>query len=182
MLLKGDAVDAEEQPSQALTSRFKLGEFEGTEHSVYVDTPDRFYDPRGWSIRSRHKEGEDSYDVTFKRRAELTDNSVSKDSVDRALEEARDAGFDSSDDNYAAQVNASYASTTLDFNNKKEAGCIDKQSNLPKGDRTVDIAAELEPGKLSKATGTSIAEVGPVASATVEHRDTFTTAEVITAS
>ena len=182
LLLKGDAVDAEGQPSQALTSRFELGEFEGTERSVYVDTPDHFYGSRGWSIRLRHKEGADSYDVTFKRRAELSDNSVSKDSVDRALEEARDAGFDSSDDNYAAQVNASYASTTLDFSNKKEARCIDKQCSLPEGDRAVDIAAELEPGKLSKATGTSIAEVVPVASTKVEHRDTFTTAEVITAS
>lgn len=57
LLLKGDAVDAEGQPSQALTSRFELGEFEGTERSVYVDTPDRFYGSRGWSIRLRHKEG-----------------------------------------------------------------------------------------------------------------------------
>lgn len=102
--------------------------------------------------------------------------------MDRALEEARDAGFDSSDDNYTAQVNASYASTTLDFSHKKEAGCIDKQCSLPEGDRAVDIAAELESGKLSKATGTSIAEVGPVTRTKVEHRDAFKTAEVIAAS
>lgn len=170
LLLKGNAVDAEGQPSQALTSLFELGEFEGAERSVYVDTPDRFYGSRGWSIRLRHKKGENSYDVTFKRRVELADNSLSKDSVDRALEEARDAGFDSSDDNYAAQINASYASTTLDFSNKKEAGCIDKQCSLPEGDRAVDIAAELEPGKLSKATGTSIAEVAPVTSTEVEQK------------
>lgn len=168
LLLSDAAVDSNGQPSRFLTSKFELGKYQGSEESVYIDTSDRFYGNQGWSIRLRHKEGAESYDVTFKKRAELGDNSLSQASVNRALEIARDNNFDSSDDNYDAQVNASYATSTLDFSNKKEAKCIDKDCTLPHGAAAIDIAADLEPGKLQKATNTTLPEIAAITSTTVK--------------
>lgn len=124
-----------------------------TEESVYFDTADGFYSNNGWSIRLRHKEGSSNYDLTYKYRKPLSHNSLSKDVVEDGLREAKSEGFDSSDTNYDAQVNASYVSSSLDFSNKKSAACVTAQCDIPSIDDAVSIVAGAEPGKLQKTTG-----------------------------
>jgi hypothetical protein len=140
-----------------------------TEQSVYADTADGRFADAGWSVRLRHKEGEDSYDLTYKRRSDLADNSLSQSAVDAALADARDDNFDSSDDNYEAQVNASYNTSTLDFSTKKSADC-DDDCAVPDGDEAVDILDDKLPGKLEKATGTTLGDAGATASQVVTQR------------
>ena len=108
--------------------------------------------------------------MTYKYRLPLEGNSVSSESVGAGLEEARKQNFDASDTNYAAQVNASYATSTLDFSTKKSAACVTAQCEIPSADKAVAIVKDLEPGKFAKATGTTLAASDLKMTQTVEQR------------
>lgn len=124
----------------------------------------------GWTARLRHKDGAENYDITYKYRLPLGDNSLSKSTVEDGLERARKQNFEASDTNYDAQVNASAETSTLDFSNKKSAACVTSQCEIPSVDDAVAIVADLEPGKLKKATGTTLADVDLKMSRTVNQQ------------
>lgn len=164
------AIDGNGQPSQAFRSSFTVSPETIREQSVYFDTQDRLYENQGWSIRLRHKEGADSYDVTYKRRIPIEDNSLSKASVERALNEAKQLNFDASDKNYEAQVNSSFNTATLDFSNKKTAACTTEDCSMPFAQHAVEIVEFLEPGKLTTATGGTLADADPAMTAVVDQQ------------
>ena len=141
-----------------------------TEQSLYVDSEGSALGSKGWTVRLRHKAGEDEYDLTYKYRQDLSDNSLSEDSIDEALDKAKDADFDSSDDNYEPQVNASYATSTLDFSNKKSADCASDDCAIPSGSEAVEILDDELPGKLEEQTGGTLADAGATASQVVTQR------------
>ncbi|WP_273412193.1 hypothetical protein [Corynebacterium appendicis] len=151
--LSEQAVDFNGEPSAQFRDSFKVLGEGSAEEAVYLDTADGFYSKNGWSIRLRHKESASNYDLTYKYRQPLFYNSLSKDVVEDGLREARDKGFDSSDTNYDAQVNASYRSSSLDFSNKKTATCVTAQCEIPTVDRAAPIVTDAEPGKMQKTTG-----------------------------
>ncbi|MGO1380291.1 hypothetical protein ACT3TD_05505 [Corynebacterium sp. AOP36-E1-14] len=140
------------------------------EQSVYVDTPGTDFADKGWSLRLRHKAGADGYDLTYKYRAPLDDNSLSAQSVDDALAAAKDNNFDSSDSNYSPQVNASYTTSTLDFSNKKSADCLTDDCAIPSSDDVVGLLDDKLPGKFTTATGTDLAGSDATASQVVTQR------------
>lgn len=151
--LSEQAVDANGEPSAHFRQNFEVLSEGGTEESVYFDTADGFYSENGWSIRLRLKDGNSEYDLTYKYRQPLTYNSLSKEVVEDGLRDAKNKGFDSSDTNYEAQVNASYVSSSLDFSNKKSAVCVSAQCEIPSVDQAVPIVIDAEPGKMRKTTG-----------------------------
>ena len=168
--LSDTAVGADGAPSAQFRSFFDVRESSGAEQSVYFDTADGLLANHGWTARLRYKDGAQGYDVTYKYRLPLEDNSVSSESVGAGLEEARKQNFDASDTNYAAQVNASYATSTLDFSTKKSAACVTAQCEIPSADKAVAIVKDLEPGKFAKATGTTLAASDLKMTQTVEQR------------
>ena len=141
-----------------------------TEQSVYVDSADSALGGKGWTARLRHKDGDESYDLTYKYRQDLSDNSLSEASIDEALEKAKDANFDSSDDNYEPQINASYSTSTLDFSNKKSADCASADCAIPAPSTIVEILDDKLPGKLEEQTGGTLEETGATASQVVTQR------------
>lgn len=141
-----------------------------TEQSVYVDSSDSALGSKGWTARLRHKSGDDEYDLTYKYRQDLSDNTLSEDSIDEALEKAKDADFDSSDDNYEPQVNASYSTSTLDFSNKKSAECEADDCAIPAPAKAVELLDDELPGKLEEQTGGTLADAGATASQVVTQR------------
>lgn len=141
-----------------------------TEQSVYVDSGDSALGSKGWTARLRHKAGESEYDLTYKYRQDLPDNTLSKESIDEALAKAKDADFDSSDDNYEPQINASYATSTLDFSNKKTADCASDDCAIPSGAKAVELLDDKLPGKLEEQTGGTLADAGATASQVVTQR------------
>lgn len=151
------AVTNDGSPSDEFRKAFSVLRETGNEESVYFDTADSFYSKNGWSIRLRHKDGEDKMDITYKYRQPLYYNSLSKDVVEKGLIEARENNFDASDTNYRAQINASYNHSTLDFSNRKHVPCITAQCEIPAVEESIKLVAGKEPGKLQKASGTTIA-------------------------
>lgn len=141
-----------------------------TEQSVYVDSKDSALGSKGWTARLRHKAGDDEYDLTFKYRQDLSDSTLSENSIDEALAKAKDADFDSSDDNYEPQVNSSYATSTLDFSNKKSAECVSDDCAIPSGEKAVELLDEALPGKLEKQTGGTLEDADAKASQVVTQR------------
>lgn len=168
--LTEQSVDSHGEPSALFRDSFKVLSEGTTEESVYFDTADGFYSNNGWSIRLRHKEGSSNYDLTYKYRKPLSHNSLSKDVVEDGLREAKSKGFDSSDTNYDAQVNASYRSSSLDFSNKKSAACVTAQCDIPSIDDAVSIVADAEPGKMQKTTGRKLGSSDVKMSQTVSQK------------
>lgn len=168
--LSEQAVDSFGEPSAQFRESFRVLSEGAQEEAVYFDTADGFYSNNGWSIRLRHKEGASNYDLTYKYRQPLFYNSLSKDVVEDGLREARDKGFDSSDTNYDAQVNASYRSSSLDFSNKKTAACVTAQCEIPTADRAVPIVTGEEPGKMQKTTGRKLGSTDLKMSQTVSQK------------
>ncbi|HIW91530.1 MAG TPA: CYTH domain-containing protein [Candidatus Corynebacterium avicola] len=171
-------VDSSGDLTSAALDLFNLSEEDAesgaeVERSLYVDTEDKDFDAAGWSLRLRHKEGEDAYDLTYKYRQDLADNTLSSDSVDQALTDAADANFDSSDDNYEAQVNASYSTSTLDFSNQKSTDCPDSSCDLEDdadSGKAVELLDDKLPGKFEKALGTTLEDADASASQVVTQR------------
>lgn len=141
------------------------------EQAVYVDTPDSRFAHDGWSVRFRHKEGKDKFDLTYKYRLQLRGNTLSEQSVDEALSSAKESGFDSADTNYDPQVDASYLTSTLDFSNKKSANCdTNTKCAFPAPDKIVDILDDKLPGKFTKQTRTTLKDAGAVVSQAITQR------------
>lgn len=164
------AVDAHGEPSAHFRSHFDVLGESGAEQAVYFDTADGMLAQHGWTARLRHKDGAENYDITYKYRLPLGDNSLSANTIDAGLDRARKQNFDASDTNYDAQVNASFATSTLDFSNKKSAACVTSQCEIPSVDDAVTIVADLEPGKLKKATGITLSAADVKMSQTVNQQ------------
>jgi hypothetical protein len=70
----------------------------------------------GWSPRIRKMEGEDDFDLTYKKRYPITGGDI-----DGAFTQANTEGFDANTSKYEAQVDWGYQKQTLSFSNDKTA-------------------------------------------------------------
>lgn len=165
-----EVLDAEGNPTQDFADKYELSDLKGTEQIAYLDTADNFYQNRGWSLRIRLKEKSREYDLTYKYRHPLAQNSLDKETVNDALEFANDNNFDESDTNYDAQVNTSFFTSTLDFSNKKSTNCQPFNCVFPSDELAATLIADKEPGKLTKASGTHIDPQSLEMSPVVEQR------------
>jgi hypothetical protein len=107
------ALDASHNPTAAVKTAFGITGSAAARSYSYYDTSGQSLGAQGWDVRLRHKSGS-SFEETYKKRFPVTGGDI-----DGALDVANDAGFDSSDDNYDAEVDWGYAKQTLSFSNEK---------------------------------------------------------------
>lgn len=79
----------------------------------FLDTDAKDIYNAGWSPRIRKTEGENDFELTYKKRYAVTG-----DDIDGALTTANNEGFDSTDTNYDAQIEWGYSKKTLSISNK----------------------------------------------------------------
>lgn len=113
----------------------------------YFDTDALDLNEAGWNVRFRKKEDKKKYELTYKRRFAVVNGDINA-----ALTEANKAGFDSSDDNYKAEVDWGYSKQTLSFSNDKDESA-DKGLSIPAESKALDILVDKIPGKLEKTGG-----------------------------
>ncbi|NBD27204.1 hypothetical protein [Paenibacillus glycinis] len=81
---------------------------------AFLDTDDEDIYSNGWSPRIRKMEGEDDFELDYKKRYAITNNDINA-----ALTQANNDGFDSGDDGYEAQVEWGYQNKTLSITREK---------------------------------------------------------------
>lgn len=112
-------------PSTTLGSDFKLTSAVRTQFGMpssvtkmnvqFLDDDEQIYD-EGWSPRIRKTEGEDDFELTYKKRYPITGGDINA-----ALTTANTEGFDAGDTGYEAQVEWGYTKQTLSISRKKTA-------------------------------------------------------------
>lgn len=80
----------------------------------FMDTNAQDIYDNGWIARIRKTEGEDDFELTYKKRYPIVNNDI-----DAALTLANTEGFDATDTNYEAQVEWGYQNKTLSISNNK---------------------------------------------------------------
>lgn len=137
------ALDSSGAPSAAVRDAFGLSSSASTRSYEYFDTSSRALKGQGWSVRLRHKSGKD-LELNYKKRFD-----VSGGNVDAALDTANQAGFDSSDTNYDAQVDWGYGAQELSFSNdKSSSGSKYSGTSLPAESTARSLLVSNIPGKL----------------------------------
>lgn len=134
-------------PSAAVKSTFGITSAPKGLSYEYFDTETKKLSGEGWSVRLRHEAGQ-SLDLNYKKRFPVTNGDV-----DAALTTANQAGFDSSDTNYDAQVDWTYGKQTLSFATKKTASASGLSGTaLPDASTARDLVVAQIPGKLENWT------------------------------
>ncbi|WP_156395585.1 CYTH domain-containing protein [Paenibacillus sp. Root52] len=112
----------------------------------YFDTNALELNEEGWNVRFRKKEDKNNYELTYKKRYPIINGDVNA-----ALTLANQEGFDSSDDNYEAEIDWGYGKQTLSFSNTKK---VDSPKNsgitLPSDQEALKMLLDKLPGKLNK--------------------------------
>lgn len=130
-------------PSAAVKSTFGITGSPSALSYEYFDTETKGLSGEGWSVRLRHEAGK-SLDLNYKKRFPVTGGDI-----DGALTTANQAGFDSSDTNYDAQVDWTYGKQTLSFANKKSASASGLSgTSLPAASTALTLVVDQIPGKL----------------------------------
>ncbi|RAK86382.1 hypothetical protein BO79DRAFT_153951 [Aspergillus costaricaensis CBS 115574] len=92
----------------------------------FLDTCSKEIYTAGWSIRIRKAEGDDKFELNYKRRYAITGGDI-----DTALTIANNDGFNTGTTNYEAQVEWGYEKQTLSISRKKRAASDDSGTDLP---------------------------------------------------
>ncbi|GGA47260.1 hypothetical protein [Paenibacillus physcomitrellae] len=126
----------------SVTSAFDVDDPAEKQLVEYFDTDALDLNESGWNVRFRKKEDKKKYELTYKKRFSITNGDI-----DAALTAANKAGFDSSDDNYEAEIDWGYSKQTLSFSNDKEESAS-KGLSVPSESKALDILVDNIPGKL----------------------------------
>ena len=109
----------------------------------FLDTDDRDIYNAGWSPRIRKTEGDDDFELTYKKRYPVTAGDI-----DAALTTAGAGGFDATETSYAAQVEWGFRNQTLSLSHKKSAsGAGHSGMDLPGLDKSRAFLKDNAPGK-----------------------------------
>ncbi|WP_435168801.1 hypothetical protein [Paenibacillus glycanilyticus] len=81
---------------------------------AFLDTNAKDIYDNGWSTRIRKTEGEDNFELSYKKRYTINNNDINA-----ALTQANNDGFNSGDTNYEAQVEWGYQKKTLSITRSK---------------------------------------------------------------
>nr|WP_145049987.1 CYTH domain-containing protein [Paenibacillus xylanexedens] len=112
----------------------------------YFDTNALELNEEGWNVRFRKKEDKNNYELTYKKRYPIINGDVNA-----ALTLANQEGFDSSDDNYEAEIDWGYSKQTLSFSNTKKVDSPKNSGiNLPSDQEALKMLLDKLPGKLNK--------------------------------
>ncbi|OOQ91481.1 hypothetical protein PEBR_00849 [Penicillium brasilianum] len=92
----------------------------------FIDTRCKEIYTAGWSVRIRKEEGEDKFELTYKKRYAITGGDI-----DAALTRANNDGFNAATAKYDAQVEWGYEEQTLSISRKKKAASGNSGTDLP---------------------------------------------------
>lgn len=109
----------------------------------YFDTHALGLDAEGWNVRFRKKDDKNNYELTYKMRYPVINGDI-----DAALTLANQEGFDSSDDNYEAEIDWGYGKQTLSFPNTKKVDSRITGTQLPSEKDALNLLLDKLPGKL----------------------------------
>nr|WP_230875749.1 hypothetical protein [Paenibacillus campinasensis] len=112
---------------------------------AYFDTDGLALNEQGWNVRFRKKADKNNYELTFKKRYPIINGDI-----DAALTLANKEGFDSSDDNYEAEIDWGYSRQTLSFSNEKKVSVNMAGPQLPSEQVMLSHLLDKLPGKLNK--------------------------------
>ncbi len=167
LLLSPSAVlGSDGKPSSALAGAFGLGSAQsiGVE---YFDTGALELNAKGWDVRFRKKADKSNFEISYKKRYPIVNGNI-----DAALEQARQEGFTSSDDNYEAEIDWNYSKQTLSISTEKKKSASGYSGTaLPAESKALGMAVDEIPGKLDnwgssgwgKGTLSAAKAHGPVA-------------------
>lgn len=130
--------------SSAVNQAFEIGSSPERLMVEYFDTDALELNEESWNVRLRKKESKSDYELTYKKRFDVQNGQI-----DAALTAANAAGFDSSDDNYKAEVDWGYGKQTLSFSVTKEKKAS-KGLSLPSDQKALEMLVNEIPGKLEK--------------------------------
>lgn len=130
--------------SSAVNQAFDIGSSPERLMVEYFDTDALDLNSESWNVRLRKKESKANYELTYKKRFDVQNGQI-----DAALSTANAAGFDSSDDNYKAEVDWGYSKQTLSFSVTKEKKAS-KGLSLPSDQKALEMLVAEIPGKLEK--------------------------------
>ena len=126
----------------------------------FLDTADMTYNGEGWSIRVRIKQGDDEYDVTYKKRY-----TVENGDVDAALALAAADGFVDGLDDYEAELDWGYSKLTLSIATESSVDKVGYDDTvLPSLEDSVAMVQATMPEAVKAVDGDITAAVlcGPV--------------------
>ncbi|KAH0829260.1 hypothetical protein AYO21_09786 [Fonsecaea monophora] len=147
------------KPSEVLTSNNKLDSAIVTEFHVessakkmniqFLDTKERDLYTSGWNLRIRKEEGEEDFELTYKKRYAIDegDARIAGGSIDMALETALQEGFDTTTV-YKAQVEVGYQKQTLSVSSDVKVSAKDFDGmELPRVDDSRIFLSTNAPSK-----------------------------------
>ncbi|MFI0718635.1 hypothetical protein [Streptomyces sp. NPDC021224] len=141
--LTASALDSSHAPTSAVKSAFGVSGSSKARSYEYFDTSGLALNAEGWDVRLRHKSGKD-FEESYKKRFPVTGGDI-----DAALDTANAAGFDSSDDNYDAEVDWGYSKQTLSFSDEKShSGSGYSGTSVPDAGTGLSWLVNEVPGKL----------------------------------
>lgn len=109
----------------------------------FLDTNTQQIYNNGWSPRVRKTEGESNFELTYKKRYPVVGGDINA-----ALTTANSQGFDSTDDNYEAQIEWGYTQKTLSISRKKKATKAGYSGmDLPSQADSIALLVANAPGK-----------------------------------
>ncbi|SFJ74320.1 hypothetical protein SAMN02799624_05782 [Paenibacillus sp. UNC496MF] len=115
LLLNPSAVlDSDFKLTSTVLSTFAMPTTVTKMNVAFLDTDSKEIYNNGWSPRIRKTEGEDDFELSYKKRYTIANNDINA-----ALTQANNDGFDSGDDNYEAQVEWGYQKKTLSITRTK---------------------------------------------------------------
>ena len=114
----------------------------------FFDTNDKSLYTAGWSPRIRKTEGEAEVELTYKKRYPIDLTAATRGGIDGALATAKAEGFDSSDENFDAQVEWGYQKQTLSVSYQATApGSEHSGIELPGQDESQEMLIKGAPSK-----------------------------------
>ena len=147
LLDAGKVLNADGSLQSSVTSEFHITSPADQQLVEYFDTHAQDLNGSDWNVRFRKKEDKKKYELTYKKRFTVTNGDINS-----ALTAANQAGFDSSDDNYEAEVDWGYSKQTLSFSNDKEESAS-KGLTIPSESKVLNMLVDNIPGKLKNTNG-----------------------------
>jgi hypothetical protein len=115
----------------------------------FVDTRKKDIYTNGWNLRIRKTEGNDEFELTYKKRYPIGDgfSSTAEGSIDAALKTAEQEGFDSTT-TYEAQVEVGYRKQTLSLSHDEKVSDTGvEEMGLPLAEESRKFLASEAPEK-----------------------------------
>ncbi|KIW22558.1 uncharacterized protein PV07_10846 [Cladophialophora immunda] len=115
LLLKlSEVLGSNNKLSNAIVSEFDIASSTKKMNVQFIDTKDQDIYTSGWNLRIRKEEGENNFELTYKKRYSIGEeySSTAGGHIDTALETAQQEGFDTTTE-YKAQVEVGYQKQTL---------------------------------------------------------------------